>query len=76
MVVQDTILDFGSFRKIMAMASAIIQLVAAIFKAFPSIREIIEVAVEASKSANVADALNRWKAKNEAVKTAIKSKKN
>ena len=69
-------MDFGSFRKIMAMASAIIQLVAAIFKAFPSIREIIEVAVEASKSANVADALNRWKAKNEAVKTAIKSKKN
>lgn len=70
-------MDFGSFREITDnMASAIIQLLAAIFKAIPAVREIAEIAVEASKSANVADALNRWKAKNEAVKTAINSKKN
>lgn len=55
----------------MAMASAIIQLVAAIFKAFPSIREIIEVAVEASKSANVADALKRKEAKDAMVDKAV-----
>ena len=58
------------------MASAIIHMLAAIFKAIPAIREIAEIAIEASKSANVADAIKRWKAKNEAVKNAIESKKN
>lgn len=58
------------------MVSAIIQLLVAIFKAIPAIRELAEVAIDASKSANVADAINRWKAKNETVKAAIKARQN
>lgn len=52
-------------------ASAIISLLAALFKALPSVRELVGVALEASQSANVADAVKRWREKNAAVKAAL-----
>ena len=54
-------------------ASAIITLLAALFKAIPAERELVGVALEASQSANVADAVKRWREKNKAVKAALEA---
>ncbi len=53
------------------MVSAIINLLAALFMAIPSLRELVGIALEASQSANVAEAVERWKSKNNAVKQAL-----
>lgn len=39
--------------------------------AIPSLRELVGIALEASQSANVAEAVERWKSKNNAVKQAL-----
>ncbi len=54
-------------------ASAIITLLAALFKAVPAVRELVGVALEAAQSANVADAVKRWREKNKAVKAALEA---
>ena len=53
------------------MVSAIINLLAALFRAIPSLRELVGIALEASQSANVAEAIGRWEFKNNAVKQAL-----
>lgn len=52
-------------------ASAIIQLLTAIFKAFPSIESIIKSAIEEANKANVAEAAKRKQDKDNAVDNAI-----
>ncbi len=52
-------------------ASAVIQLLIAIFKAFPSIESIIKTAIEAAEKAKRAEALNRKEAKDKLVDEAI-----
>lgn len=51
--------------------SAIISLLIAIFKAFPSIEGIIKTAIEAAEKAKRAEALNRKEAKDKLVDDAI-----
>ena len=53
------------------MVSAIINLLAALFRAIPSLRELVGIALEVSQSVNVAEAVKRWKTKNNAVKQAL-----
>lgn len=52
-------------------ASAIISLLTAIFKAFPSIEGIIRMAIEEANKANVAEAARRKQEKDNAVDSAI-----
>lgn len=52
-------------------ASAIISLLTAIFKAFPSIEGIIRMAIEEANKANIAEAANRKQQKDKAVDDAI-----
>lgn len=52
-------------------ASAVIQLLIAIFKAFPSIESIVKTAFEAAEKAKRAEALNRKEAKDKLVDDAI-----
>lgn len=51
--------------------SAIISLLTAIFKAFPSIESIVKTAIEELDKANAAEALKRKTAKDKAVDDAI-----
>lgn len=51
--------------------SAVIQLLTAIFKAFPSIESIVKTAFEAAEKAKRAEALNRKEAKDKLVDDAI-----
>lgn len=53
------------------MASAIISLLISIFKAFPSIENIIRTAIEELDKANVAEAAKRKEEKDNAVDNAI-----
>lgn len=53
------------------MASAIISLLVSIFKAFPSIENIIRTAIEELDKANVAEAAKRKEEKDNAVDNAI-----
>lgn len=53
------------------MALAIINLLAAFFRAFPRISELVECALDMAAAANVAEAVERWKSKNQAVKDAL-----
>lgn len=53
------------------MVSAVIQLLIAIFKAFPSIEGIVKTAFEAAEKAKRAEALNRKEAKDKLVDDAI-----
>lgn len=52
-------------------ASAIISLLTAIFKAFPSIEGIIRMAIEEANKANIAEAARRKQDKDKAVDDAI-----
>ena len=52
-------------------ASAIISLLTAIFKAFPSIEGIIRMAIEEANKANIVEAANRKQEKDKAVDDAI-----
>lgn len=56
------------------MASAIISLLVALFKAFPALESIIARAVELAQKANVADAINRKTQKDAFVDAAIDKK--
>ena len=55
--------------------SAIIQLLIAIFKAFPSIESIIKTAIEELDKANAAEAAKRKAEKDKAVDAAIDKEK-
>lgn len=52
-------------------ASAVIQLLIAIFKAFPSFESIVKTAFEVAEKAKRAEALNRKEAKDKLVDEAI-----
>ena len=52
-------------------ASAIISLLTAIFKAFPSIEGIIRMAIEEANKANIAEAARRKQEKDKAVDDVI-----
>lgn len=56
----------------MSMVSAIISLLVAIFKAIPSLKDMVVIAVERANEANVAEAFSREKEKNERNKNKIK----
>lgn len=56
--------------------SAIISLLTAIFKAFPSIEGIIRMAIEEANKANIVEAANRKQEKDKAVDAAIDKEKN
>ncbi|MBR3163698.1 hypothetical protein IKF15_00105 [Candidatus Saccharibacteria bacterium] len=56
----------------MSMVSAIISLLVAIFKAIPSLKDMVVIAVEKANEANVAEAFSREKEKNERNKNKIK----
>ena len=53
------------------MVSAIIQLLAALFRAFPSFKELVECGLDMAEAANVAEAIKRKQAKDAAVDSAI-----
>lgn len=53
------------------MALAIINLLAAFFRAFPRISELVECALDAAAAANVAEAVERKQQKDAAVDAAI-----
>ena len=53
------------------MVSAIIQLLAALFRAFPSFKELVECGLDMAEAANVAEAIGRKQAKDAAVDSAI-----
>ena len=53
------------------MVSAIIQLLAALFRAFPSFKELVECGLDMAKAANVAEAIERKQAKDATVDAAI-----
>lgn len=53
------------------MALAIINLLAAFFRAFPRITELVECALDAAAAANVAEAVERKQQKDAAVDAAI-----
>lgn len=55
--------------------SAIISFLTAIFKAFPSIEDIIKKAIEAANKANIAEAAKRKQEKDKAVDAAINKEK-
>lgn len=57
------------------MALAIINLLAAFFRAFPKVSELVECALDMAAAANVAEAVERWNAKNKAVSEALKNAK-
>lgn len=57
-------------------ASAIVQILSAIFRNFPSIERLVELAVKAAKSSNVAEAFTRKAEKDAAVDAAIDKKEN
>ena len=52
---------------------SIINLLASFFRAFPSLKEIVECALDASESANVAEAIERKQKKDSRVDEAINS---
>ena len=56
------------------MASAIINLLAAFFRMFPSLQALAEQASERAKRANAAEAVNRRAEKDRAVDAAIDGK--
>ena len=56
----------------MSMVSVIISLLIAIFKAIPSLKDMVAIAVERANEANVAGAFSREKEKNERNKNKIK----
>ena len=53
------------------MASAIIQLLAAFFRAFPSFKELVECGLDMAEAANVAEVISRKQKKDAAVDKAI-----
>lgn len=53
------------------MVSAIIQLLAALFRAFPSFKELVECGLDMAAAANVAEAIERKQKKDAAVDKAI-----
>lgn len=53
------------------MAFAIINLLAAFFRAFPKVSELVECALDAAAAANVAEAVERKQQKDAAVDAAI-----
>ena len=53
------------------MASAIIQMLAALFRAFPSFKELVECGLDMAEAANVADAIERKQKKDAAVDKAV-----
>lgn len=53
------------------MVSAIIQLLAAMFRAFPSFKELVECGLDMAAAANVAEAIERKQKKDAAVDRAI-----
>lgn len=53
------------------MVSAIIQLLAAMFRAFPKFCELVECALDMAAAANVAEAIERKQKKDAAVDAAI-----
>lgn len=55
------------------MVSAIINLLAALFRAFPSFKDLVNSALEAANKANVAEAVKRKQEKDKAVDEAIGS---
>ena len=55
----------------MMAVSAIIQLLAAFFRAFPSFKELVECGLDMAEAANVAEAIERKQAKDAAVDKAV-----
>lgn len=53
------------------MVSAIIELLAAMFRAFPKMTELVECALDMAAAANVAEAIERKQKKDAAVDQAI-----
>ena len=53
------------------MVSAIIQLLAAMFRAFPSFKELVECGLDMAAAVNVAEAIERKQKKDAAVDRAI-----
>lgn len=53
------------------MVSAIIQLLAAMFRAFPKFTELVECALDMAAAANVAEAIERKQKKDATVDAAI-----
>lgn len=53
------------------MVSAIIQLLAALFRAFPKLTELVEYGLDMAAAANVAEAIERKQKKDAAVDRAI-----
>ena len=53
------------------MASAIINLLALIFKAIPALEALVKVAIERADSSNIAEAISRKAQKDKAVDAAI-----
>lgn len=53
------------------MASAIIQVLAALFRAFPKLTELVECGLDMAEAANVAEAIERKQKKDAAVDAAI-----
>lgn len=53
------------------MVSAIIQLLAAMFRAFPSFKELVECSLDMAAAVNVAEAIERKQKKDAAVDRAI-----
>lgn len=53
------------------MVSAIINLLAALFRAFPSFKDLVNSALKAANKANVAEAVKRKQGKDKAVDEAI-----
>ena len=53
------------------MVSAIIQLLAAVFRAFPKLTELVECGLDMAAAANVAEAIERKQQKDATVDAAI-----
>ncbi len=53
------------------MVSAIIQMLAAVFRAFPSFKELVECGLDMAAAANVAEAIERKQKKDATVDAAI-----
>lgn len=58
----------------MAITLAIIRLLAALFRAFPTFEKLVECALDYAASANVADAIARKQKKDAAVDAAVDGK--
>lgn len=58
------------------MLLSIINLLAAFFRAFPSLKEVVECALDVCESANIAEAIERKQKKDSRVDEAINGNRN